>query len=326
MRTKYWISTLLAFSLIAEFYSGSLQAQSLDQELMDSSEIDLYDEDIDTLRLFQLIDSLIELESIRASQFSLHIGYISEVSNAGRTLDVRQYGFNPGISYFHKSGVYGDVTGYWNNDLDPKYDLTVVSVGYIGFLSPKLSFNLSYDHSFFSETEVDLDLPDWVIDLLLPPVLNNSLSGGLQLDFGPVETGFDYSWLFNEESAHRVHWRLNGDFKKKGWLGLDRISLRPGFEMLFGSADVVNVSFSREALIQKRFPMVVSNNNEFGLMNYRFRIPVGFTKGPFQLITEYNYNIPVSLPGEDFEFPDNSFFSVDLYYNFSIGSKKSIFD
>jgi hypothetical protein len=286
----------------------------------------LIEDDLDTLQLFQLIDRLLELEQIRTSQFSLHLGYISEVSNAGRTLDVKQYGFNPGVSYFHKSGIYGDVTGYWNSDLDPHYDLTVASLGYIGFLSPKLTYSLSYDHSFFMNSEVERDLPEWVVDFLLPPILNNSFSTGLDVDLGAIETGIDYSWLFNKESAHRVHWRLTGDLKKYKWLGLDRISLRPAFEMLFGSSDIISVTYSREAFIQKRFPYQINSNNEFGLMNYRFRAPLSFTRSRVQFIVEYNYNIPVSLPGEDFEYPNNSFFSMDLYYNFAFGSKKSIFE
>jgi hypothetical protein len=301
-------------------------AQSETSTTTDSILLDLVDEDLDTLGLFQLLDSLIELESLRSSQFSLHLGYISEVSNAGRTLDVRQYGFNPGISYFHKSGLFGDVTGYWNSDLDPHYDLTVVSLGYLGLLSPKISYTFSYDHSFFTDREHDLDLPDWAVDLLLPPILNNSFSTGLDLDLGGIETGVDYSWLFNKESAHRLYWRLTGDLKKYNWLGLNRVSLRPAFELLFGNADIISVTFSREALIQKRFPYLINNENEFGLMNYRFRLPLGLTKRPFHFIVEYNYNIPVQLPGEDFEYPNNSFFSIDLYYNFAIGTKKSIFE
>ena len=317
---------LVLVTVIILFLGTTIRAQNSILASTDSLMLNLYEDELDTLAFFQLIDSLIELESIRTSQFSLHLGYISEVSNAGRTLDIRQYGFNPGISYFHKSGLYADVTGFWNSDLDPHYDLTLVSLGYIGFLSPKFSYSFSYDHSFFTNNDIDLDLPDWVVDMLLPPVLNNSLSTGIVLDLGSIETGLDYSWLFNTESAHRAQWRLNGDLKKYGWLGMDKISLRPAFEVLFGNADVISVTFSREAFIQKRFPYLINSDKEFGLMNYRFRLPLGVTKSPFQLIAEYNYNIPVSLPGEDFEYPNNSFFSIDLYYNFSIGSKKSIFD
>ena len=318
--------TILAVAIILGFFSNALNAQNSLATSSDSALEELSIEDLDTLSIFQLIDSLLELETVRSSQFSLHLGYTSEVSNAGRTLDIRSYGFNPGISYFHKSGLYADVTGFWNSNLDPKYDLTLVSAGYIGILSPKISFSVSYDHSFYTDTEIDLDYPEWVVDLLLPPILNNSLSTGMVWDLGVVETGFDYSWMFNKESAHRLQGRVNGDFKKYRWLGMDRISLRPAFEVLFGNAEVFNVTFSREALFQKRFPYLIDNSNEFGLMNYRFRMPLSVTKKPFQMIFEYNYNIPVSLPGEDYQYPNNSFFSIDLYYNFSIGSKKSIFE
>jgi len=61
-------------------------------------------------------------------------------------------------------------------------------------------------------------------------------------------------------------------------------------------------------------------------MNYQFSAPISFVKGKFQLVGEYNYNIPESLPGENFEYENNSFFSLDLYYTFGIGSKKSIFE
>jgi len=326
MGKSSWISSYCALCALVMILNTPLRAQTLLAASVDSTQLSLLEEDLDTLLLFQLIDSLLTMESLRSSQFSLHLGYVSEVTNAGRVLDIKQYGFNPGISYFHKSGVFADVTGYWNSDLDPHYDLTVLSLGYIGILSPKLTYSFSYDHSFFSDTEVELDFPQWVIDLLLPPILNNSLSGGLNLDFGLIETGADYTWLFNEESAHRARWRLTGDFKKYGWLGMSRVSFRPAFEMLFGNSDIISVTFSREAFIQKRFPFLIDEENKFGLMNYRFRLPLSLTKGPVQLIFEYNYNIPVSLPEEDFEYPNNSFFSIDLYYHFAIGTKKSIFE
>jgi len=311
----------LAMSGIFSIY-GQARSETTTEEL----QLEWLTSDQDTLQLFQLIDSLLEMEQLRSSQFALHLGYISEVSNAGRTLDVKQYGFNPGISYFHKSGLYADITGYWNSDLDPHYDLTVTTIGFIGFLTPKLSYSLGYDHSFFTDTDAESDLPQWVVDMLLPPVLNNSLSAGLDLDLGPIETGVGYSWLFNEESAHRLHGRLTGDLKKYQWLGFDRIGIRPAVEVLFGSAEVISVTFSREAFMQKRFPYRLNNTSEFGLMNYRFRVPLSMTKNRFQFIVEYNYNIPVTLPGEDFDYPNNSFFSVDLYYTFAIAPKKGIFE
>ncbi len=308
----------LAFCLLL-----SIPLCSQDTDLwLDEEPID----DLDTLSLFQLIDSLILLEASRTSQFSLHIGYTSEVSNAGRTLEVKQYGFNPGISYFHKSGIYADVTGYWNSQVDPSYDLTVVSVGYLGALSKVFTYTVSYDHSFFTEPNPELDLPPWIIELLLPPLLTNTISGGLDADFNHIEFSTDYAFLFNEESAHRLQFALTGDFKKSGFWFLDRVSLRPSASILWGNQDIISVSYSPNTLADTRFPFVIEESNAFGVMNYQLSVPLSLSKGKFLLVFDYNYNIPQSLPGERYEYDNNSFFSVDLYYSFAIGSKKSIFE
>ena len=320
----HYLSSVCARALALAFcllLGVSLNAQNGDYSLEEE-----YQDELDTLSILQLIDSLMAMESVRGSIFSLHIGYISEVSNAGRTLEVKQYGFNPGISYFHKSGLYADVTGYWNSQLDPKYDLTVLSVGYFGVISKVATYTVSYDHSFFTETEPDLDLPPRLVELLLPPLLNNTLSTGFNLDFNHIETSIDYSFLFNDESAHRLRFEVTGDFKKNGFWFMDRASLRPSASVLLGNQDIISVSYSPEALADRRFPFVIEENNAFGIMNYQLSLPVLLALSPFQLVFEYNYNIPKSLPGENYEYDNNSFFSIDLYYNFAIGSKKSIFE
>ena len=319
-------ASALAFCL---FLSISGYAQRPPAVVNDSIDLtaETYFEDLDTLSILQLIDSLLLLEAASLkSQFSLHFGYTSEVSNAGRNLDIKQYGFSPGITYFHRSGVYADLTGYWNSQLDPKYDLTVFSIGYLGIISKKLSYSFSYDHSFFTDSDPDIDLPPAIIELLLPPVLNNTLSTGLDVDFDFIEASIDYSWLFNEESSHRLQFAITGDLKKKDIWFLDRASLRPTISALLGNQDIVNISFSRDLIAERRFPFRIDKANEFGVLNYQLSVPLALTKNKFQLILDYNYNLPQSLPGENFEYENNSFFSIDLYYTFGIGPKKSIFE
>ncbi len=306
--------------LVLPFITG-LHGQNADLLLED----DLLS-DLDTLSLFQLMDSLLALEANRTSMISFHLGYTSEVSNAGRTLDVKQYGFSPGVSYFHKNGLYADLTGYWNSELDPHYDLTVLSIGYLGFLSRKLSYSVSYDHSFFTENDPQLDLPPRLIELLLPPVLNNSLSTGLNLDLGGLEARADYAWLFNKESAHRLQLGITGDLKKQNVLTVDRISFRPSIAALWGNEDIISISYSRDLLADTRFPYRISKENSFGVMNYQLRLPLSASEGKFRMVLEYNYNIPQSLPGEKFQYDNNSFFSIDLFYTLAIGAKNSIFE
>lgn len=318
-------ATALAFCLIMSL-SGTAQNGAFPPSQTSQISSDEYIDELDTLTILQLIDSLLLLDVTRQSMMSVHFGYTSEVSNAGRTLEVKQYGFSPGITYIHRSGMFADLTGYWNSQFDPNYDLTVLSVGYLGILSKRFSYSFSYDHSFFTDSDPDIDLPPWVIEMLLPPILNNTISTGLDVDFNFIEAGVDYSWLFNKETSHRLQFTINGDLKKSKVLFLDRISFRPAFSMLFGNQDIISVSFSQDLLADRRFPFVINEENQFGVMNYQLSAPVTLSKSKFQLVFEYNYNIPQSLPGEKFQYDNNSFFSIDLYYTFGIGPKKSIFE
>ncbi|HPW63921.1 MAG TPA: hypothetical protein PLJ13_16615, partial [Cyclobacteriaceae bacterium] len=69
----------------------------------------------DSLQIFSLIDSLINLPvPAFRSQLVARLGYNSNVVSASRTLGFNQFGLAPGIAYYHKSGLYTDVTGYWS--------------------------------------------------------------------------------------------------------------------------------------------------------------------------------------------------------------------
>src|SRR5690349_516475 len=72
----------------------------------------------DTLSIVDLIDSLLTLDDELKSQLAVRVGYNSNVLEAGRTLGIENFGLSPAISYYHKSGLYADLTGYWSKDFD----------------------------------------------------------------------------------------------------------------------------------------------------------------------------------------------------------------
>jgi hypothetical protein len=49
-------------------------------------------------------------------------------------------------------------------------------------------------------------------------------------------------------------------------------------------------------------------------MNYCFSFPVMLSAGNFSLLVNYTYNVPVALPGEDFVYEPNGYFSTSLSY------------
>src|SRR5689334_14305498 len=71
----------------------------------------------DSLDIFNLIDSLLTMEeNAPHSQLAVRLAYNSNVFYAGRTLGIDQFGLSPGISYYHKSGLYADVSAFWSQD------------------------------------------------------------------------------------------------------------------------------------------------------------------------------------------------------------------
>src|SRR5690349_13003138 len=157
----------------------------------------------DTLTIFDLIDSLLMLEDEASSQLSLRLGYNSNVLEAGRTLGIENFGLAPALSYYHKSGVYADVTGYWSKDFQPKYYLTVASVGYMYDFNKYFSVIAGYDRYFYSDATY------------IP--YQNTFSVAPLAEFKPVSISLNYSYYFGDQSAHRVMPGLGVTLEKKNF-------------------------------------------------------------------------------------------------------------
>jgi hypothetical protein len=267
----------------------------------------------------------------------IRAGYTSNITNAGRNFGIQQYGLNAGIAFYHKSGLFADVSGYYNSDQDPKYNTTITSVGYMGLFGPKWNYFISYDHFFYSE-------PQQEVDYILDYPLKNSLNASTNFLFSNINVGVDYTFMFGEETAHRTRLNLSYylSFKNVGFI--DRINFNPNLAMLAGNANVTSLVFSQEIakensreLIEKigwqQFRYLYNNDREllktllseehsanvFGIMNYSIFVPVSFNINKTTLLLNYSLNFPVALPGEtDFDTTPNSYFSATLLFTFSL--------
>jgi hypothetical protein len=55
----------------------------------------------------------------------------------------------------------------------------------------------------------------------------------------------------------------------------------------------------------------------FGFMNFSLSLPVVVRSGRFSLLLNYTFNQPQALPGENYSYDSNSFFSSSLSYMIS---------
>lgn len=187
----------------------------------------------------------------------------------------------------------------------------------------------TYDHSFFTPSDPD-PYPAWYGPRLvafleelsaLSQPLNNTLSLSGNLDFKYIEPSIEYSFLFGSQTAHRIRGDLAGNFDIRRVGFIDKINIRPTASLLLGSQDIIAVRYSRDLLIDRDLPLIIDQSDPFGLMNYNFSMPISFYFEPFSLSFDYNYNLPVALPGEDLQIKSNSFYSVLFSYTISMGKK-----
>ncbi len=280
----------------------------------------------DSTSFLQVLDNLIEKKYIK-STFSARLGYSGQITNAGRTVGINQYGFNTGVSYYHKSGVFADISGYWNSSQKPNYNTTITDIGYMGNFTTKWTYWASYNHYFFNKSD----------DETLTYPFTNAINAGTNYYIKKLSFGLDYSFTFGDETAHRI--RLNSSYilSKKNWWIFDRISIIPNFSMLIGNSNVVSwqinmarkndfidkIGIAKYRYLQRNYPDDLNEalsypieSNAFGIMNYSLFVPVTFTINKFSLLVNYTLNLPVELPGEELDTSINNYISTILMFTF----------
>lgn len=347
--------------LILGMWGFTIMALAQNDEAPDRSKLDSLYAELDNLfaqepipeDLFLLADSILALEKIGFSSLNIRTSYIGQIQSAGRNFGVEQYGFNNGLTYLNKTGIYGNISSFIHSAYEPNYFLTTFSLGYMKNFWDKWNINASYDYFLYNDT---LDFRPF----------SHSIQVSQFLELPKLDLGFDYSYLMGNESAHRLAFHLNGRFRWREVGFLDRITFMPGISVLYGNGNVyywrqsqspfqdvfeifqsgdypplqrgdarrltfllhnenfnaANFILLRNGFTQEQASMFIEDfdarqievSNEFGLMNYSFTLPVILSKGRWSLMLAYTYNIPVALPKEDFEYPASGFFSASLSY------------
>jgi hypothetical protein len=293
-------------------------AQDADSPLLSQVETELTFED--SLSIFSLIDSLLEQGSLTSSQLALRLTYNSNVMSTGRTLGIQNFGLSPGLSYYHKSGFYGDISGYWSKDFDPSYYLTVASVGYMRDFSKHFSVLAGYDHYFYRVGE----------DNYVP--YKNAISVSPTLELKPLALTATYSFYFGDAYANRIMPGLNLILEKKKLFNIDRVAISPAFFLLLGDEKLTEIEYvapqSAAEAVQNyrkygtRFRLVQHDRTVFGVMNYAISIPLTVNHKNWGFAFSYTYNIPKALPGEVLTLSESSYLSGSLTYFIGLNRNK----
>ena len=239
---------------------------------------------------------------------AIRVAYNSNIASTGRTIGIDKFGLSAGASYFHKSGLYADVSGYWSTEYDPDYYLTIASAGYM--ISPVERWSMLAEYSRFIYTDTG---PDVVI-----PYTNN-IGVSNFFNFKPLVLRLDYFFYFGEKNAHRIMPGLGLNFEKRNWRGIDRILFYPCTNILFGTEVITEYfPFSTTRLgvlyrVRNGLPLYYTKDKTaFGDMNYSFSTPLSITLNNWNFLVSYTYNIPKALPGEELSLTNGGFLSATV--------------
>jgi hypothetical protein len=267
-----------------------------------------------------LIDSLLTLDELSDySQLAFRLGYNSNVLWAGRTLGIDQFGLAPGISYYHKSGLFADASFFWSKDFEPNYYLTILSAGYMHTFSRHFSAMASYDRYFYN-----------LEDEYIP--YNNAVTLSPLLEFYPANIRVDYTYYFGERSVHRVMPSIGVSLEKSNLFKIDKVSFMPSVFMLMGNETFSEIIFPTTraewvaAYIRVRQGLTwyrIETRNVFGVMNYAIMLPLNVRHKQMNFSFSYTYNIPKALPGETLTLAESSFLSASLSWFINLNTKKS---
>lgn len=328
-----------------------LNALAQSDSLSWEEQLALLEADLDSLSIFSLIDSILLSEQQPISSLYARVSYNSSVLNAGRTYDLNQQSFSPGISYYHASGFFMDYSGFWNSSTTPRFNLSMLSVGYMANLKNGFTITPSYERWIYHQSDAS-------------NTLNNSLGTSFAYNKKWLFLTADYSLLFGTETAHRIIGGVSCYLHlKKKWI-FDRISLMPSATIYLGSDKVTQYRFAetqrsqqllsltqltsediarlyregkitrQEARRMERTRRLITSENlteeqqarltdllydvreskTFGLMNYSFSLPVSFTINNFSWMISYTYSVPVSLPGEQITLEPLGYLGASVSY------------
>jgi hypothetical protein len=290
--------------------SSSLSPQESDSLLFSSdpvlAELDSILNSPDSVSILGLIDSLLALTEER-SQLAVRFGYNSNVSASPNTVNINKFGLSPGISFFHKSGLYADLASYWSNQYDPGLYLTVPSAGYIFLPTTKWSILTEYSHYFYNKP----DSIQGTGTTTSTPYTNNIYISNFW-DGGWLTGRLDYSFLFGQKTGNRFYAAIGLDLIRKNWLGIDRIRFFPTAGLLYG-----NETVETQVLVFNPRPHWEERKDKpWGILNYSLSAPLTLSWKSWTFLASYTYNFPQPLPGELLDLSHSGFvtFTITRYF------------
>ncbi len=328
---------------------SSFWADAQTEELSLEEQLAQLELDLDSLTIFNLIDSI--LTTPAKSEFGVRLGYSSSRLSAGRDFNLNQQGYMPAFSYYHKSGAYADWTTYFDNQSESAINLSILHLGYMYLPNSKWMINPYVERTFNHQATTN--------------ELNQSIGAGVTRDFKIVELSLDYAFLWGKSTGHRLLPGLTKSFSLKNVPLVKELRLYPNISLMAGTTTIFNYLYSDDQIenylreiqylsddeiralrvsgqitteqarnlvltrrllnsddpdaidLVKDWLNILEEDAAFALLSINFSLPVSFDIQRTFVMMSYSYSIPQRLPGEDLGLDPSGFFSLTVSRRFT---------
>lgn len=257
------------------------------------------DEIIDNLfKEDEVINELIN--SLSNFQF-LHISlnYNSKTYFSGRDIGIDQYNLRPQISYINSKGIFASISGTYYSEFYPKWDVTMVTLGYgKNFGKNKIGrFSTSYSRYFYANSE----------DNIFSNVINLTL--GVHSKNRSVGTQISGDFLFGDDESFQISSR---SYVKINFLKTKKVvlNLRPQLNIIAGKQ---TIELSRFIIENGQETTQNYTSNTFELFNTQLNIPLQLNVNSFDFELGYNINFPTEI-GDETNLKNTSYINFSVAY------------
>jgi hypothetical protein len=268
-----------------------------------SQEINTDKNDADDI-IDELFDENSTLDELIASLSNYQLLYISAnyTSNtyfSGRDIGINQYNIRPQIMYANSNGLFASLSGTYYSEFNPKWDVTVASLGYGKSIGKKklFKYSASFSKYFYANSE----------DNIFSNTINVSL--GFYNKNRTIGTLISTDYLFGKNQSYQI---LSSSFIKLNLIKTKSIILNitPQLNILMGKQ---TIEFSR-FVIENGLPIIKNyTSNVFNLYNMQVSLPIQLNVNSFDFELGYNINFPSEIRNET-NLANTSFINFSIAY------------
>ena len=299
MKQIILVALILMFSFQLKAQKNELQEEIYENRL-DSLIEDVVFGDDELSYLFGLKDNM---------QFLyMRTSYDSRTFYAGREIGENLYNMTGQLYYLNSNGLFAGLAGAWYDQIDPAYQITVLSLGYSKGLKKAKFFRYraSFDYYLYHNNDPDFD-----------PTYTSGLNLGTTFKSKSVGTRLNASFLLGDNIGKHLSADLYAHLTLLKFGHYNKLRLEPEISFYFGTESVALNGYDNLTNLIEGDLSNSAYTDEFGLMNTQLEIPLSLTYKGFDIDISWTHNFPRSLD-PNLLYPENSFISFSVGYIFNL--------